>query len=188
MAKRNEKDLKDPREDEQRSDEDRGYDEAAHSGPSRLDQYEGAGGVFGTTGGGTYGEGFQTMKGSGRSPFDPPIRPWEPTYSGRALPYSEVTVHERGPHTGRGPKGYTRPDDRILQEVNDRLWLAGAIDASEIEVAISDGEITLSGTVPDRRMKRLTLDVAESVAGVREVFSQVRVSGSGEDSNSRQNR
>lgn len=31
-----------------------GYDEAAHSGPGRYGVPEGQGGVFGTTGGGTY--------------------------------------------------------------------------------------------------------------------------------------
>ena len=31
-----------------------GYDEAAHSGPSRYGVPEGSGGVFGTSGGGTY--------------------------------------------------------------------------------------------------------------------------------------
>jgi hypothetical protein len=35
-----------------------GYDEAAHSGPSRRGELEGAGGVFGTTGGGTDERGF----------------------------------------------------------------------------------------------------------------------------------
>ena len=32
----------------------KGYDEAAHSGPSRYGVREGEGGVFGTSGGGTY--------------------------------------------------------------------------------------------------------------------------------------
>jgi hypothetical protein len=35
-----------------------GYDEAAHSGPDRYGVAEGNGGVFGTTGGGTYGKGM----------------------------------------------------------------------------------------------------------------------------------
>ena len=35
-----------------------GYDEAAHSGPSRYGIPEGEGGVFGTTGGGTSGKGM----------------------------------------------------------------------------------------------------------------------------------
>jgi len=35
-----------------------GYDEAAHSGPGRYGVGEGQGGVFGTTGGGTYDQGM----------------------------------------------------------------------------------------------------------------------------------
>lgn len=35
-----------------------GYDEAAHHGPGRYGVKEGQGGVFGTTGGGTYGGGL----------------------------------------------------------------------------------------------------------------------------------
>ena len=35
-----------------------GYDEAAHSGPSRYGVKEGEGGVFGTSGGGTYDGGM----------------------------------------------------------------------------------------------------------------------------------
>jgi hypothetical protein len=35
-----------------------GYDEAAHSGPSRYGVLEGEGGVFGTTGGGTSKKGM----------------------------------------------------------------------------------------------------------------------------------
>jgi hypothetical protein len=35
-----------------------GYDEAAHSGPGRYGVGEGQGGVFGTTGGGTYDKGM----------------------------------------------------------------------------------------------------------------------------------
>lgn len=50
---------------EQLSETDRGYDEAARSGPSRYAVPEGAGGVFGTTGGGTYGEGFQVEERPG---------------------------------------------------------------------------------------------------------------------------
>ena len=38
---------------------DKGYDEAAHSGPGRYGVKEGEGGVFGTSGGGTYGDGFE---------------------------------------------------------------------------------------------------------------------------------
>ena len=38
-----------------------GYDEAAHSGPGVYGVPEGRGGVFGTTGGGTYREGMHVV-------------------------------------------------------------------------------------------------------------------------------
>jgi hypothetical protein len=37
---------------------DKGYDEAAHNGPGAYGVKEGEGGVFGTSGGGTYGGGL----------------------------------------------------------------------------------------------------------------------------------
>ncbi len=43
---------------------DEGYDEAAHSGPERFGIPEGEGGVFGTTGGGTYDGGLHIEKKS----------------------------------------------------------------------------------------------------------------------------
>ena len=56
-----------------------------------------------------------------------------------------------GIHRGRGPKGYTRSDDRIREDVNDRLSDDPFIDASEVEVSVSSCEVTLSGTVDSRR-------------------------------------
>jgi hypothetical protein len=49
------------------------------------------------------------------------------------------------------------------------------IDASRVEVAVSHGEVTLSGTVEDRRAKREAEDCAWSVLGVRDVQNLLRV-------------
>ena len=49
-----------PHEKEDSTNE--GYDEAAHSGPGRYGVNEGQGGVFGTTGGGTYGGGMHEVE------------------------------------------------------------------------------------------------------------------------------
>ena len=81
----------------------------------------------------------------------------------------------RGPFTGRGPRGYRRSDERIREEVNDRLTDHGDIDASEIEVNVMDGDVVLEGFVDDRRTKRLAEDIAESVSGVRDVINHLRV-------------
>jgi hypothetical protein len=85
-----------------------------------------------------------------------------------------------GPYVGRGPKGYRRSDERVKEELCDRLTADPDIDASEIEVSVQDGEVTLEGTVRERRMKRDAEDCAESVAGVREVHNRIRIDARGE--------
>jgi hypothetical protein len=92
-----------------------------------------------------------------------------------------------GPHAGRGPRGYQRSDERIREDVCDVLCGHGFIDASEIEVAVLNGEVTLSGVVRERPQKRMAEDAAEQVSGVREVHNQLRVSpgGSGQDPQAR---
>jgi hypothetical protein len=83
----------------------------------------------------------------------------------------------RGRFTGRGPKGYIRSDDRIREDVSDRLEQHGEIDATEIEIRVSNGEVTLEGTVEDRRTKRMAEDVVENCPGVKQVHNRIRVQG-----------
>lgn len=78
-------------------------------------------------------------------------------------------------HRGRGPRGYARSDERIREDVNERLTDDPYLDASDIEVTVSGAEITLSGTVEDRRAKRRAEDIAESVSGIRHVQNNLRV-------------
>jgi osmotically-inducible protein OsmY len=78
-------------------------------------------------------------------------------------------------HRGRGPKGYRRCDDRILEDVSGRLADDPRVDASEIEVGVSGGEVTLSGTVDSREARRRAEDVAERVSGVAYVQNNLRV-------------
>ncbi len=84
----------------------------------------------------------------------------------------------RGPHAGRGPRGYERSDDRLYEEVCDRLTEHGGIDASRVEVRCAQGEVTLEGTVEDRYSKRLAEEIAESARGVRDVHNRLRVAPS----------
>ncbi|WP_429005811.1 BON domain-containing protein [Roseixanthobacter psychrophilus] len=79
-------------------------------------------------------------------------------------------------YRGRGPKNYTRSDDRLREDVSDHLTDDRLVDASEIEVSVSSGEVTLTGTVADRAQRRRAEDVAEWVSGVRHVQNNLRVS------------
>lgn len=78
-------------------------------------------------------------------------------------------------YRGRGPKGYTRSDDRIREDVCDRLCDDPRVDASNIEVTVSNGEVTLAGTVDARDVKRRAEDCAEDVSGVKNVQNNLRV-------------
>ena len=81
-------------------------------------------------------------------------------------------------HRGRGPRNYTRSDDRIRDDVNDRLTDDPWLDASDIEVQVSNCEVTLSGAVESREDKRRAEDLAERVSGVRHVQNNIRVQSS----------
>jgi osmotically-inducible protein OsmY len=81
----------------------------------------------------------------------------------------------RSGHYGRGPKGYTRSDDRIREDINDRLTYDWNVDASNIDVTVSGSEVTLSGTVTSRSQKRRADDIAESVSGVTQVQNNIRI-------------
>jgi hypothetical protein len=81
----------------------------------------------------------------------------------------------RGPHRGVGPRGYRRPDARILDDVCMRLTQHAQIDASDIEVEVEEAEVTLSGTVADRRQKRMVEANVERIAGVVDIHNRLRL-------------
>ncbi len=80
-----------------------------------------------------------------------------------------------GKHKGKGPKGYSRSDDRIKEDISDRLSDDSHIDASDIEVEVSNGVVSLSGTVESREIKRRAEDMVESISGVSNVENRLRV-------------
>ncbi len=81
-------------------------------------------------------------------------------------------------HRGRGPKNYSRSDDRIQDDVCDRLSDDESVDASGIEVSVSEREVTLSGEVDSKQAKRAAEDCAEAVSGVNHVQNNLRVKDS----------
>jgi osmotically-inducible protein OsmY len=95
-------------------------------------------------------------------------------YEPDAEPYCELWMAP-GPFTGVGPMGYQRPDERIWEDICERLARHGLIDASRIEVAVIQGEVTLRGSVSSRGAKRMAEETAESVSGVRQLQNQLRV-------------
>lgn len=97
---------------------------------------------------------------------------------------SQYGYGQRGQFVGRGPKGYRRSDERIQEDINERLTQDPEIDAWEIEVQVQAGEVILTGTVDDRQSKHRAEDIAESVSGVKDVQNQIRVKKSDEEQGS----
>ena len=77
-------------------------------------------------------------------------------------------------HIGGDATGSKR-DQRIKEDVADVLAFRGDIDASDIEVTVANAEVTLAGTVPDRRTKRAAEETAEGIRGVRDVHNRLTV-------------
>jgi hypothetical protein len=75
----------------------------------------------------------------------------------------------------RWPKSYKRSDERIKDDIHEELIRHGRIDASDIEVQVKEGEVTLTGQVSSRQDKRLAEELAEKVLGVHDVQNQLRV-------------
>jgi hypothetical protein len=89
------------------------------------------------------------------------------------------STNQQGRSRRRGPKGYTRSDDRIKEDICEQLMQSAHIDASEITIEVQSGRVMLEGTVPERRMKHAIEDLADSVAGVSDVENKIRVNQSG---------
>lgn len=59
--------------------------------------------------------------------------------------------------------------------MNEALTRDHALDATNIQVEVQNGEVTLKGSVSDRDAKRRAEDIAESCSGVKDVQNQLRV-------------
>jgi osmotically-inducible protein OsmY len=76
---------------------------------------------------------------------------------------------------GRGPKGYKRSDERLKEDICERLMQSYQVDAGEVSVEVQTGKVTLDGTVPERRMKHVIEDIVDACPGVQDIDNRVRV-------------
>jgi hypothetical protein len=119
-------------------------------------------------------------QGSGDADYGAGSRGWSETRADRD--WSSPRGYEqdlgrgnRAGWLGRGPKGYQRSDDRIKEDISERLMHSGRIDASDVSVQVQSGKVTLEGTVPDRRMRHAIEDLIDQCIGVKDIDNRVRV-------------
>lgn len=86
-----------------------------------------------------------------------------------------------GPFTGMGPGGYERSDARLHDLICERLTQHGQVDARQMTVEVTGGEVTLAGTVHSRFEKRMAEQLVDAVWGVKDVHNRLRVAQAGQD-------
>jgi hypothetical protein len=82
------------------------------------------------------------------------------------------------PRVGYGPYGerlraLRREDGDVRSDVQDALFYDTWVDAERVSVVVSDGRVTLRGELANDQEIRYACDDAWSVAGVREVVSEM---------------
>jgi osmotically-inducible protein OsmY len=84
-------------------------------------------------------------------------------------------VYEPGPYFGVGPKGYSRSDDRIREDICDELTRHPDVDPSRVTVTVREAEVTLEGSVDALWARRLVDALSSECVGVRQVHNRLRV-------------
>jgi len=76
-------------------------------------------------------------------------------------------------YAGKGPKGWTMADDRLIDEVSERLMQDRLLDARGVEVAADAGTVTLSGHVAAASDMALAAMLVRGTPGVRGVVNRL---------------
>lgn len=77
-------------------------------------------------------------------------------------------------YAGIGPRNYRRADERVWEDINERLTAHPDIDASDIDVTVEDGVVTLNGTVNSRGARRLAEEIIDDIRGIKDIHNKLK--------------
>ena len=80
-----------------------------------------------------------------------------------------------GPHVGRGPRTGRRGDGDIREDLSEALMHDDYLDASDIEVRVDKGDVTLNGEVDEVDDKLRAEILAQRTRGVGQVRNNLSV-------------
>jgi hypothetical protein len=78
-------------------------------------------------------------------------------------------------HQDKDGNGYAGSDEKIKEEVRDRLYKDESIDAISIDVLVREGKVILSGTTTSKDASRTAEQIAASVSGVVDVENRLQI-------------
>ena len=85
-----------------------------------------------------------------------------------------------GGYRGRAPEGYRRSDERLLEEISERVRDDPYVDGRRISLAVQDGIVRLEGEVEARWIKHHLEHIAARCFGVEDVDNRVSVRRNGD--------
>jgi osmotically-inducible protein OsmY len=100
----------------------------------------------------------------------------EPGTWGEEQSRRERREEQRGGSAGAGaPRPRRKSDDSLASEIHEILTSDPELDATDVEVVVEGGAVTLSGEVEHPDAKLLAEELTESVSGVRLVHNRLVV-------------
>lgn len=78
-------------------------------------------------------------------------------------------------HVGKGPKGWSRNDEAIKEDISLALMHDRDVDASNIEVRVESGVACLTGSVPSRQMKKAAEACLDPIQGITDVRNELTI-------------
>lgn len=94
--------------------------------------------------------------------------------SGYGYGQGRRSQYARNPYP-HGPKGYQRSDERLKEDISERLMQSHQIDCSDVSLEVRGGKVSLEGSVPSRHMKHAIEDLVDACPGVQDIDNRVRV-------------
>jgi osmotically-inducible protein OsmY len=77
--------------------------------------------------------------------------------------------------TQAGGPAEQRPDEAIWEDIHDHLTTNPDLDATEIEIVVEDGDVTLTGRVDTREAKWAVEEIVRGILGVLELHNRLKV-------------
>lgn len=99
----------------------------------------------------------------------------------------DLRMQKNHPHTAARKERHTahrRPDITLYEDICHCLAEHTAIDPTQIEIKVQDGEVTLVGVVKDRRTKQMVVQAVDHIVGIVLLHDNLRTAlpGVNEDS------
>lgn len=143
------------------------------------------GGAYGAAQGSSGGMDFGDYGsyGDGWRPRDPGRAGFDSQHAGRDDGWGRDTGRtslsdlygEQQQRQRQVPQGYTRSDERIKDDVCEKLFHANDVEIADVSIEVKSGTVTLEGCVPQRQMKHRIEDIVEQCIGVTDVENRIRV-------------